>query len=438
MPASRLYLLIVAATALASSIMFTTYAVYYVTELGLNPLQLVLVGTAVEATIFLFEVPTGVIADSYSRRLSVIIGMFVLGAAFLLQGAIPLYAPTLLKLSLSFFAAVVATEFIRGIGETFLSGALEAWVTDEVGEHRIGAVFVRAHQIGQAAGLLGILISVGLASIRLNLPYMVGGAIYLVLGAILTLAMSETAFAPSPRQERSTLTLMAGTFRDGIRSVRSRPVLLLILAVTLFAGAASEGFDRLWEAHFLTHFQFPQLGALQPVVWFGIISIAGAVLGIAANQVVRTRLDTADNHLLTKALLTLTTARVGCLVAFGLAGNFTWALLSFLAIGVLGSVHHPVYQTWLNQNIDSKVRATVLSILGQANAFGQMAGGPVVGLAGSRSSIRASMVLAAALLSPVAAVYARVLRRVNGTAPLPNRSFGPVGSDRAGAQHGPR
>ena len=66
---------------------FTVTAVYYVTEVGMRPLQLVLVGTFMEVSIFVFEVPTGVVADTYSRRLSIVIGTAVMGAAVILFGA---------------------------------------------------------------------------------------------------------------------------------------------------------------------------------------------------------------------------------------------------------------------------------------------------------------------------------------------------------------
>ena len=59
----------------------TVMAVYYVSEVGLNPLELVLLGTVFEATIFLCEIPTGVIADTDSRRASVIIGLSLEGVA---------------------------------------------------------------------------------------------------------------------------------------------------------------------------------------------------------------------------------------------------------------------------------------------------------------------------------------------------------------------
>ena len=64
-------------------------AIYFVEVVGLDALQLVLIGTALEVSAFLFEVPTGVVADVYSRRLSVIIGTILLGFGFMLAGSIP-------------------------------------------------------------------------------------------------------------------------------------------------------------------------------------------------------------------------------------------------------------------------------------------------------------------------------------------------------------
>src|SRR5262249_45290039 len=84
-----IYLIVSGGVQLANTLIFTVLAVYYVTIVKMNPLQLVLVGTVLEATIFLCEVPTGVVADIFSRRSSIVAGMFVLGAAYLLEGAVP-------------------------------------------------------------------------------------------------------------------------------------------------------------------------------------------------------------------------------------------------------------------------------------------------------------------------------------------------------------
>ena len=112
--ASLVYLLINAIEALAGSIMFTVTTVYFVQTIGLNPLQLVLVGTVLEGTILLFEIPTGVIADTFSRRLSIRIGHFIIGFSFLLYGVVMQYW------------AVLLGQILWGIGYTFTSGATEA------------------------------------------------------------------------------------------------------------------------------------------------------------------------------------------------------------------------------------------------------------------------------------------------------------------------
>src|SRR6476469_9881087 len=97
------------------STIFTLAAVYRLQTVGLDPLQLVLVGTVLEASCFVFEIPTGVVADTFSRRLSVIIGVVLLGGGELIEGAIPA------------FAAVLLAQVVAGLGYTFLSGATEAW-----------------------------------------------------------------------------------------------------------------------------------------------------------------------------------------------------------------------------------------------------------------------------------------------------------------------
>jgi len=76
----------------------------------------------------------------------------------------------------------------------------------------------------------------------------------------------------------------------------------------------------------------------------------------------------------------------------------------------LNALADPLYTAWLVQNIDPQVRATVLSMLSQSNAFGQIVGGPGVGLIGTVASLRAALVTAGALLSPTVLVYARMLR----------------------------
>lgn len=106
------------------SLIFTVNLVYHVNIVKLSPLQLVLIGTVLEASVFLLEIPTGVIADLKSRKLSVILGLFITGIAFILEGVMP------------FFISILISKILWGVGHTFISGATEAWIADEVGEKK--------------------------------------------------------------------------------------------------------------------------------------------------------------------------------------------------------------------------------------------------------------------------------------------------------------
>lgn len=114
--------------------------------------------------------PTGVVADVVGRRRSVSIGVRLIGCGFLIEGAVPV------------FGVILLAQLVWGVGETFTSGAREAWLADEVGPERVEPVLLRGVQVGRAAGVLGIGASVALASVRLNLLILIGGGLFVALG----------------------------------------------------------------------------------------------------------------------------------------------------------------------------------------------------------------------------------------------------------------
>ena len=400
--AYTVYLIYSGITSLSFSLIFTVNMVYQVETARLNPLQLVLVGTALEFVAFVCQVPTGVLADVYSRRLAVILGILLFGLAFVLEGSFPR------------FDVILVSQILFGIGATLSDGAEQAWITDEVGEVRIGHVFLRSTQVGLLAGLLGAIMSVGFASIRINLPIVIGGTLSIGVAGFLLLFMPENNFHPISKTERHTWREMGNTFRSGSHVVRVRPILITILLIALFYGLYSEGYDRLWTAHFLKNFTFPPLGQLKPIVWFGIISVVGMLLTLGATEIVRRWVNIAQQRILIRALFVLNTLSVVSILIFALAGNFFLAIAAVLLFKVFRTVNDPVYTTWLTQNIDAKVRATVISMSGQVDAFGQIVGGPPVGYIGTAFSIRAALLASGALLSPVLLLYAYAARKTRG------------------------
>jgi MFS transporter, DHA3 family, tetracycline resistance protein len=399
LPAYPIYLIMAGCSALFFSIFATVSSVYRIQDAGLNPFQLLLVGTVLEATAFLFEVPTGVIADVYSRRKSVIIGVILIGMGFMLEGAFPI------------LITILAAQVVWGIGSTFTSGAEQAWIADEMGEEGIGRVYLRGAQLGQVGALIGIFLSVAIASIQLNLALLVGGALFVLLGVFLILFMPETNFQGTPRGERSSFQSMADTFKGGLSAVRGKPVLVTILVIAAFWGMASEGFDRLWEAHLLANFEFPSLGDLDMIVWFGIINAVAMVLSLAVTEIARRKVDTDSHIAAAKALLAISILMSASIIVFALAGNFLLALAAFWSAALLRRVNQPIYTAWLNQSLTPRIRATVFSMAGQMDALGQIIGGPVIGIIATFGSLPAAMLAVAVIALPQIGLYLRTLRR---------------------------
>ena len=380
--------------------MYWTAAVYfYVTVVGLNPFQLVIVGTTLMIVILLAEVPTGIVADTWSRRLSVIIGVALMGAGFALDGAV------------GRFAATLAAQLVWGIGVTFTSGALEAWITDELHGENIEHVFLRGAQFRNIGSLLGIGGAIMLANVALNLPMIVAGAIGLALAAFLALFMPERHFTPHVEEGQTRLRMASKTLASSAWLVRSSHTLLVIMAVTFFFGMASESFDRLWEVQFLNQVTLPTLAGFTPVAWFGMIDAGGLLLSVGAAEIVRRRFDTRRPRTLVRLLMLITALLIIGMAAFGLARSFGVGLAAYWGAYLMRQLYGPLYSAWLNRHTESGVRATVLSMAGQVDAVGQIAGGPLFGMIATSFSTGVAIVAAGLALLPTLLLYRLTLRR---------------------------
>jgi DHA3 family tetracycline resistance protein-like MFS transporter len=381
----RLHLLRAALMSLAGALVWTPMMIYQAQVVGLTPLQMVLIGTTMEISIFLFEIPTGVVADVVSRRLSCIIGFCMMGVSYLVQ-----LIPS--------FEVLLLAQLVWGIGFTFTSGAYDAWMVDEIGVERSGAAFLSANRVGSLAGIAGVIGAGALGSLDLRLPMLIGGLLTVIVGGLLLLFMPETGFTPTPRQDRSTFGKLFDTLREGVRIVRGRPALLRILGVGLFLGLFSEGWDRLWQVQLLQTYGVAN-APISPVAIIAALNIGMMALGALTAWVVERRLDTNQPERLTRALLILIGLMVVGLLVFGLSPSLGLGLAGFAAFTLARGLQEPLFSTWTNQHIDSGVRATVLSMQSQTDAIGQIVGGLPSGAVG-QLSLRLVFVSSALLLSP--------------------------------------
>jgi len=122
----------------------------------LDPLQLVLIGTVLELSVFLFEIPTGVVSDLKSRKLSIITGYILIGIGFLIEGLFP------------YFVTVLVAQIAWGIGYTFTSGSQQAWIADEIGEEQASLAFIKGAKAGNLGQIIAIPLSILMGYFMIN------------------------------------------------------------------------------------------------------------------------------------------------------------------------------------------------------------------------------------------------------------------------------
>ena len=397
----RTYLLLTLLTTLAASFIWGINTLFLL-DAGLSNTEAFAANAFFAVGQVLFEVPTGVVADTRGRRFS-----FLLGAATLLLSTLlylvmwQVHAPLL---------GWAVASILLGLGFTFFSGATEAWLVDALAftgfKGNLETVFGRAQTVGGIAMLVGSVAGGFIAQATdLGVPYLVRAA---MLGVTLVIAwwfMHDLGFTPA--REASPVAAVRTVVRGAVNGgFRNPPVRWLMLASPFTVGVG-------FYAFYATQPYLLELYGDESA--YGIAGLAAAL--IAGAQIVGGLLVSRVRRLFsrrTHALILGGFLNVALLVAIGLVDNFAVALVLLAVWALIFAFEAPIRQAFINGLIPSEQRATVLSFDALLGSAGGVVAQPALGRAADLYGYPASYVVSGALQA-LAIPFVFLARRENAS-----------------------
>ena len=362
----RTYLVLTLLTTLAASFIWGINTLFLL-DAGLSNTEAFAANAFFAAGQVLFEVPTGVVADTRGRRFS-----FMLGAATLLLSTL-LYL-VMWEVRAPFLGWAVAS-IVLGLGFTFFSGATEAWLVDALkatGFTRdLETVFGRAQTVGGVAMLTGSVLGGVVAQLTdLGVPYILRAGLLGLTLVVAFLFMRDIGF--SPRRGANAIDEVRSVARGAIDGgLRNRPVRWLMLAAPFTTGVGFFAFYAL-QPYLLELYGDP---SAYSIAGLAAAMIAGAQIvgGLSVPFVRRLFRRRTD------ALLLGVVANVALLAGIGWTDSFVVALVLLAAWALVFAVGTPLRQAFINGVIPSEQRATVLSFDSLMGSSGGVVAQPALG-----------------------------------------------------------
>jgi MFS family permease len=334
---------------------------------GLEIFEVFLANAAFAAGSVIFEIPTGVLADTRGRRVS-----FLLSVSILFLTTLGYLGVAHLDGGLLAFSLV---SVLMGLGFTFYSGAVEAWLVDAL-QHvkfdgQLDSVFARGSMVGGAAMLVGTISGGLLGQVDLMLPYLARACMLVAVFVVAFVSMHDLGFTPGASRPADMARELRRITRESVQYGWNRPAVRLLMFCSFFQwGFLSWGFYA-WQPYFLE-----LLG--RNAVWVaGVVAALISLSTIAGNALVDWfgRFCGRRTTLLLWAAGFQTVAAIGVGLAdsFGLAVAFL--LITTGAMGVTG----PVKQAYLHQVIPSGQRASVISLVSLLGSAGGVLGQSTLG-----------------------------------------------------------
>jgi MFS family permease len=398
----RTYLLLLLGNTLATSLIWGINTIFLL-DAGLSNLGAFAANAFFTAGMVIFEVPTGIVADTVGRRRSYLLGTLTLAGASLLYVLLwQVEAP---------FWEWAGASLLLGLGFTFFSGAIEAWLVDALHatnfKGNLETVFGRGQIVTGAAMLTGSLAGGVLAQqVSLGVPFVLRGVILIVMFVVAYRLMHDVGFTPEKTgNARAEMRKIAS---DSIDYGWRVPAIKWLMVEALFTGGVGiYGFYAL-QPYLLELYGNPHAYEIAGLA-AAIVAAAQILGGIAAPRIRRVFRRRTSALIVTAGLSTVALGLIGIVKSF-------WPVIGLtVAWGLFFAASMPIRQTYLNGMIPSRQRATILSFDSMMSSSGGVWTQPVLGRAADVWGYPSSYLLAAGI-SALGLPFLVLSRRQNAPA----------------------
>ncbi len=412
-PASiqRIYLVLLLGNTLAGSFIWGINTIFLL-DAGLSNLEAFAANAFFTVGMVVFEVPTGIVADTVGRRASYLLGTVTLTVTTLLY-------VLLWEVSAPFWEWAVVSMLL-GLGFTFFSGAVEAWLVDALQATgytgSLDSVFAKGQVVTGVAMLTGSVAGGYIAQLTsLGVPFLLRGAVLVVMFGVAFAVMRDVGF--TPRRGGKLTTEMRAIASASVEYGWRVPAVKWIMLSSVFTGGVGFYVFYALQPYLLQLVGKPQAYGIAGLV-AAIVAGADIIGGIAAPWIRRLF------HRRTSALLAAEAAGTVALALIGAFEHF-WVVLGLIvAWGLLSSAAFPIRRAYLNGLIPSAQRATILSFDSMLGSSGGVAVQPALGRAADVWGYATSYVLGAAI-SALSLPFIALSRRRNEPADTVETITGP-------------
>jgi MFS family permease len=375
----------------------------FLLDAGLSNLEAFAANAFFTAGMVIFEVPTGIVADTVGRRASYLLGTVTLTASTLLY-------VLLWQVGAAFWAWALASLAL-GLGFTFFSGAVEAWLVDALTATgftgQLESVFGRGQVVAGVAMLTGSVAGGFLASVAsLGTPFVVRGVVLAAMFVVAFRMMHDVGFTPAERGR--PLAEMRRIATESIDLGWRVPAVKWLMVQALFTGGVGIYAFYAMQPYLLELYGDPEAYQIAGLV-AAIVAGAQILGGLAAPRIRALFRKRTSALLLTAALSTVTMALVGVFEHF-------WAVIGFIVVwGLLFAASTPIRQAYMNGLIPSRQRATILSFDSLMGSAGGVWTQPALGRAADVWGYAPTYLISAGI-SALAVPFIALSRRQNAAA----------------------